>query len=165
MSLVESGSSPRMRGTPDMNAENGGIPGIIPAHAGNTCLVLHRGIPVRDHPRACGEHLYTFASHAAVSGSSPRMRGTQCLVADLEDGDGIIPAHAGNTRAYTRTLPSARDHPRACGEHSDSASTNACFAGSSPRMRGTRPILKATRTPQGIIPAHAGNTNAHAGIF
>ena len=50
------GSSPRMRGTPRVRAHRLLAGGIIPAHAGNTASMAKYGLPVRDHPRACGEH-------------------------------------------------------------------------------------------------------------
>ena len=54
---IHRGSSPRMRGTPEGRAFDGGERGIIPAYAGNTI-----------------EKNNTPAPH---KGSSPRMRGTQ----------------------------------------------------------------------------------------
>ena len=50
------GSSPRMRGTLRAHARLLIFVGIIPAHAGNTHILLGRRFSSRDHPRACGEH-------------------------------------------------------------------------------------------------------------
>ena len=53
---MSAGSSPRMRGTPNAEADFFIDNGIIPAYAGNTpCAVMHMSHP-RDHPRVCGEH-------------------------------------------------------------------------------------------------------------
>ena len=52
------GSSPRMRGSPnplDMHIFDAGI---IPAHAGLTQLILAPIVAGGDHPRACGAHLH-----------------------------------------------------------------------------------------------------------
>ncbi len=50
--------------------------GIIPAYAGNTSFSEFYNTVDRDHPRVCGEHLMMSSSVSAISGSSPRMRGT-----------------------------------------------------------------------------------------
>ena len=64
------------------------------------------------------------------------------------------------TPAWWRTCrPPCRDHPRVCGEHRQPAQTTLRKRGSSPRMRGTHRHRRAGRTPFGIIPAYAGNTN------
>ena len=91
------GSSPRMRGTPQSLGHLRCVSGIIPAYAGNTrretrCMALRR-----DHPRVCGEHMASQLRFALCSGSSPRMRGTHRYQGWRDDGEGIIPAYAGNT--------------------------------------------------------------------
>ena len=73
------GSSPRMRGTLDVECRGQRLHGIIPAHAGNTAVVVNAGELRRDHPRACGEHSATAVPTNRRRGSSPRMRGTLCL--------------------------------------------------------------------------------------
>ena len=49
---------------------------------------------------------------------------------------GITPAHAGKTTDHLFSLPSSKDHPRACGENSILLSSAPKKAGSPPRMRG-----------------------------
>ena len=71
---------------------------------------------------------------------------------------GIIPAHAGNTHAMLLANLTNRDHPRACGEHPQDNAQRELRAGSSPRMRGTPQIINSGTQKDGIIPAHAGNT-------
>ena len=134
------GSSPRMRGTPVTPLCRPREVGIIPAHAGNTVGVDVDAERPWDHPRACGEHITLGAAKTGTRGSSPRMRGTP------------------STRP--RTCSPTGDHPRACGEHAFAAFCPCRCWGSSPRMRGTRPIWLIAVTPDGIIPAHAGNTPA-----
>ena len=126
-----------MRGTLGLLQVEGDDVGIIPAHAGNTHAAANGYEPGRDHPRACGEHRMSIVSTAPLVGSSPRMRGTPGLRQLGDVVDGIIPAHAGNTRHLTATASSAGDHPRACGEHSDETGKDVTAKGSSPRMRGT----------------------------
>ena len=111
------GSSPRMRGTLVVAVVAVGGVGIIPAYAGNTYAGRSDCWTRRDHPRVCGEHLTRPNFLTLPWGSSPRMRGT--LLPRHHPGRcaGIIPAYAGNTRTSHQTSPSARDHPRVCGEH------------------------------------------------
>ena len=116
--IARLGSSPRMRGTPNLSKICSTKIGIIPAHAGNTKRARWKSSTVGDHPRACGEHGGLVYDQIQHRGPSPRMRGTRVLNTRRVLTTGIIPAHAGNTA--TGEYPSAgiRDHPRACGEHS-----------------------------------------------
>ena len=138
LSAPSSGSSPRMRGTLACLLDQCLKHGIIPAHAGNTRRRTLWGRWTRDHPRACGEHRLGVYSD--------------------NQQPGIIPAHAGNTMHFQAMTIHQRDHPRACGEHLLCWALTVLDWGSSPRMRGTpnRPDLQPL--PDGIIPAHAGNT-------
>ena len=69
-------------------------------------------------------------------GSSPRVRGevTHHLLSFCRDG--IIPAGAGRRRFYEARFGEGWDHPRGCGEKCVRNATQACVAGSSPRVRG-----------------------------
>ena len=152
------GSSPRMRGTLDCLSVNQIAAGIIPAHAGNTRRHRRGREGVRDHPRACGEHYADVLTMEKTQGSSPRMRGTLRRGERGPDVHGIIPAHAGNTGFRVRADAECGDHPRACGEHPAGAPRMGRTGGSSPRMRGTLHRADSRPRDQGIIPAHAGNT-------
>ena len=151
-----------MRGTRVCRSSFCPLPGIIPAHAGNTCLPFAVRYLRWDHPRACGEHLRPVTLAVSVLGSSPRMRGTRRLALADRALDGIIPAHAGNTCETIVCRGLCGDHPRACGEHGAWNSVHAAFVGSSPRMRGTLAIYAHNPWCSGIIPAHAGNTYSPA---
>ena len=174
-----SGSSPRMRGTRRSDRYTIDMSRIIPADAGNTlCRYAHpdryedhpRGCGEHrpatgrichigwDHPRGCGEHLSTTAKAARQSGSSPRMRGTQCQVCTAQSQERIIPADAGNTAVILRFCCLSKDHPRGCGEHHPLGLRQIGLRGSSPRMRGTHPVSGYAEYCDGIIPADAGNT-------
>ena len=152
------GSSPRMRGTPNIRPLAGKGDGIIPAHAGNTRIAFRYQILFGDHPRACGEHGLLACTVGVGQGSSPRMRGTRSKTVSSSRRTGIIPAHAGNTKVFSMKARSAWDHPRACGEHFTRTKNQLEQAGSSPRMRGTLSMWMIARFSSGIIPAHAGNT-------
>ena len=70
------GSSPRMRGTHREHYGRFRQRGIIPAYAGNTHSSSRTTTLPRDHPRVCGEHRCSSRKRKALTGSSPRMRGT-----------------------------------------------------------------------------------------
>ena len=157
------GSSPRMRGAPEVHRDNDVRRGIIPAYAGSTDAVVvdnppfsriipayagSTGRPGRDvlertdHPRVCGEHDVTKAVRTTAPGSSPRMRGARVLVGGDGGLVGIIPAYAGSTGR--RTPQRHRSH------------------GSSPRMRGARNGRDGEGSEERIIPAYAGSTISSA---
>ena len=93
------------------------------------------------------------------------MRGSLYDRRQTHGGFGIIPAHAGLTSSWLSQFISLRDHPRACGAHSSSATRLSCPQGSSPRMRGSLDYLRHLHAAHGIIPAHAGLTNLHDFLF
>ena len=136
-SLPLQGSSPHMRGTLWLWLTGFFLPGIIPAHAGNTAYSTVTFLPYQDHPRTCGEHFASLHEILGGEGSSPHMRGTQRFTKDDIEQFGIIPAHAGNTEFAYRQYYSRRDHPRTCGEHLSRDPRKRVTRGSSPHMRGT----------------------------
>ena len=151
-----------MRGTRSHVGEDILLDGIIPAHAGNTCVTCPIWLRFRDHPRACGEHTPPSSRQPWYRGSSPRMRGTLLTLRRIVPHFGIIPAHAGNTAFQTASTRQTQDHPRACGEHQFSLYSVNRQPGSSPRMRGTLFCLATLADSRRIIPAHAGNTSSNA---
>ena len=76
-SLIMTGSSPRMWGTPWRARCGCSRCRFIPTHVGNTCrqTIIRRAPAV--HPHACGEHSASQVPENAPSGSSPRMWGTR----------------------------------------------------------------------------------------
>ena len=97
----QSGSSPRMRGTPTVNGKLDYRVRFIPAYAGNARTDSRDRRSDTVHPRVCGERIFATLTTYLQSGSSPRMRGTR---ANASCGNGdirFIPAYAGNaaTRA------------------------------------------------------------------
>ena len=152
------GSSPRVRGTRAEIISNGNITRIIPACAGNTGNPWFSVKLSPDHPRVCGEHGKLLQIVVQVPGSSPRVRGTRISATIPQPTQRIIPACAGNTATSQVTSRSSADHPRVCGEHRFPALTLRDAAGSSPRVRGTRPDARRQSPSHRIIPACAGNT-------
>ena len=155
---AHTGSSPRMRGSLVSAATCKRNLGIIPAHAGLTVAGSRARVDAPDHPRACGAHHVAHPSTAAMSGSSPRMRGSHAYSLKSGRSSGIIPAHAGLTWTMERLSRSCGDHPRACGAHSSKSGWTKTWQGSSPRMRGSPSSTHHRSTATGIIPAHAGLT-------
>ena len=76
---------------------------FIPACAGNSPTTAALGARSPVHPRVCGE-LETFEFEGvAVTGSSPRVRGTPPLARADEVFGRFIPACAGNSRRHANT--------------------------------------------------------------
>ena len=109
------------------------------------------------HPRGCGEHDRKRFLKMFEEGSSPRVRGTLLALFGWGDGDGLIPAGAGNMLVRGSQASRRRAHPRGCGEHGDDGSLLLEQRGSSPRVRGTSPIPRTSLQYRGLIPAGAGN--------
>ena len=131
------GSSPRVRGTVCEAMPLESTTRFIPACAGNRRLsqVMQGGVTV--HPRVCGEQVRRFTASSTVSGSSPRVRGTD--------------------RFQSVILLFKTVHPRVCGEQSLTLSRTGFNAGSSPRVRGTGASLTCQADKERFIPACAGN--------
>ena len=68
---------------------------ITPAHAGKSDADLRATAQCKDHPRPCGEKLYSVVLFSPKSGSPPPMRGKVDEIARQKRDGGITPAHAG----------------------------------------------------------------------
>ena len=73
------GSSPRMRGKPCLQANEGPRSRLIPAYAGKTYPSGRGPYHSGAHPRVCGENMGVKLDLKPNMGSSPRMRGKQLL--------------------------------------------------------------------------------------
>ena len=95
---------------------------------------------------------------ASELGSSPLVRGalnnSQFDIVSF----GIIPARAGSTTRGHKALKVREDHPRSCGEHSDTGYFHVTLNGSSPLVRGAPCCGGHNPDRVGIIPARAGST-------
>ena len=74
---IEAGSSPRMWGTRLQTCRPQYSTRFIPAYVGNTSSGRTAVRSPSVHPRVCGEHIPWPRSLVILSGSSPRMWGTQ----------------------------------------------------------------------------------------
>ena len=92
------------------------------------------------------------------SGSSPRVRGTASRRRRHCATGRFIPACAGNRRGPGPRRRRRSVHPRVCGEQAVSAGGVQDLGGSSPRVRGTEPVLFTHARVGRFIPACAGNS-------
>ena len=97
--ITAQGSSPRVRGKPRRDDEQGVRVGLIPARAGKTAQVDPALGQVEAHPRACGENGDIPAGMTFDEGSSPRVRGKRRDPRRRHGRGRLIPARAGKTRA------------------------------------------------------------------
>ena len=159
VTALDTGSSPRLRGT--HLVANGHKPGIrfIPASAGNSFGKATVAIRNPVHPRVCGELMIAFKSLGKQYGSSPRLRGTRGKAGLSGAVHRFIPASAGNS--WSPRLPRIRTpvHPRVCGELPGLVLATAPVFGSSPRLRGTLLRARPLPAPNRFIPASAGNSD------
>ena len=156
-SRVSSGSSPRVRGTPHSAGCQHCVLRFIPAGAGNARSLLFMPVKVAVHPRGCGERSISDRAAVAWAGSSPRVRGTRPEAYRGAGNRRFIPAGAGNAAPPTALSMSAAVHPRGCGERNVLLIMRNSWCGSSPRVRGTLPLVAGRRSRERFIPAGAGN--------
>ena len=130
------GSPPRMRGKPAEPVFPSGDPGITPADAGKTPIILFASVSVKDHPRGCGENSPHASGSSLPLGSPPRMRGKRGHASGRNIVNGITPADAGKTKREMSPSSIILDHPRGCGENARHRRVVSRDAGSPPRMRG-----------------------------
>ena len=95
-----------------------------------------------------------------ILGSSPLTRGKPCARVGETVGGGLIPAHAGKTGWDAGADGDLGAHPRSRGENRDGVIDRLSIGGSSPLTRGKRIHRSRQRHLPGLIPAHAGKTEA-----
>ena len=152
------GSSPRVRGKPTGQLPRALGGGLIPACAGKTPRVPGRHPTGWAHPRVCGENPTHQSTRDRPPGSSPRVRGKLGLREKWYADHGLIPACAGKTSSRPARSTRTWAHPRVCGENDDTGGETRAIAGSSPRVRGKRPMDSRRDQASGLIPACAGKT-------
>ena len=160
---LQSGSSPRVRGTLGERHEGCAIHRFIPACAGNSRRMPARAMSCTVHPRVCGELSVCVTWMVTVTGSSPRVRGTLTLLSRASAMSWFIPACAGNSRMLRAPSGALSVHPRVCGELLASYPPSPLGGGSSPRVRGTLPRSFGVATGKRFIPACAGNSKGGDG--
>ena len=94
-----------------------------------------------------------------MSGSSPRLRGTQLPVGQHPRHGRFIPAFAGNAPRWRPAAAGCPVHPRVCGERIRLELFGENYYGSSPRLRGTHGRQFPGCQRDRFIPAFAGNAS------
>ena len=112
----------------------------------------------RAHPRSRGENIDRYPRHYCTAGSSPLTRGKQWWGEERCPASGLIPAHAGKTRASRAWMMTGGAHPRSRGENDTFEAALIAASGSSPLTRGKRAGGPCARGRRRLIPAHAGKT-------
>ena len=154
----ELGSSPLTRGKRrDRQVQEHAVR-LIPAHAGKTLEVEGQQGAARAHPRSRGENIVRPVCRRSWNGSSPLTRGKQDKGSTRGEGAGLIPAHAGKTRARRARSWASRAHPRSRGENCGESWPAQAELGSSPLTRGKPRGGARGSSGGGLIPAHAGKT-------
>ena len=130
------GSSPLTRGKQHAEGWEAGGARLIPAHAGKTRARRRRRRPHPAHPRSRGENAASPACLPRAAGSSPLTRGKPHHLNARGTFWGLIPAHAGKTRAWPYAATPTGAHPRSRGENVMMTSGAGMRSGSSPLTRG-----------------------------
>ena len=91
------GTSPRMRGKPELTRRMTRTLRNIPAYAGKTQPSGRAHRSHQEHPRVCGENQLLFWPGAKAHGTSPRMRGKRPSKIFFRFRYRNIPAYAGKT--------------------------------------------------------------------
>ncbi len=151
------GSSPRGRGTCDMEKVTYVLKRFIPAWAGNMKRYTTGTLSTTVHPRVGGEHDNLTLTTINMAGSSPRGRGTCWSRSMMPRPRRFIPAWAGNICPWHPPGPDRPVHPRVGGEHLVHPVPNWMLDGSSPRGRGTLTRSTTVLVSLRFIPAWAGN--------
>ena len=134
------------------------LSGLIPAHAGKTCLARFCVLATRAHPRSRGENWLSYQRHPSGLGSSPLTRGKPAAWLRMLYLLGLIPAHAGKTHSFAVLHDARAAHPRSRGENKAETGDGSENWGSSPLTRGKPSISMPASVSVRLIPAHAGKT-------
>ena len=113
------GSPPQVRGKPLNCISLFGTTGITPAGAGKTARKAHEKSYKEDHPRRCGENLFYRCPRFCAVGSPPQVRGKPNIYSSVGSFPGITPAGAGKTLLVACVFGCSGDHPRRCGENTE----------------------------------------------
>jgi len=150
MNSPSAGSSPRARGTVVFHLVHDKAARFIPACAGNSFRACLRPAGPSVHPRVRGEQAFPAAGLRALSGSSPRARGTGLPRQGRHHRHRFIPACAGNSATQSRASDSCTVHPRVRGEQIDGHGVDVVFRRFIPACAGNR-SRSALWVPAGTV--------------
>ena len=155
MTLLISGSSPRVRSGPHAMIVSLSTVGIISACAERSSAFAICTPSCWDHLRVCGAVADSISGRDHTPGSSPRVRSGRQHGTNGVKRLGIISACAERSGPVAPCLPCTPDHLRVCGAVVNDWNSTMRKPGSSPRVRsGRRPRWSASCC-SGIISACA----------
>ncbi len=116
------GSPPRVRGKATRLRADRYAGRITPACAGKSANNVETYTLSEDPPRVCGEKSENSKYSSSIEGSPPRVRGKGGQSKRISRALRITPACAGKRLSRTAYIALIRDHPRVCGEKSNTRS-------------------------------------------
>ena len=134
--ILYAGSPPRVRGKVMAFSSSDSAFRITPACAGKRIQNEAEPRKWTDHPRVCGEKMFSISGDVKYPGSPPRVRGKVGFIVLVQTAIGITPACAGKRMQQRWPCIASWDHPRVCGEKVAGAAAVCCARGSPPRVRG-----------------------------
>ena len=156
------GLSPRRRGNRHERRSVGGVPGSIPAQAGEPRSGRRRRSPRRVYPRAGGGTRKMTGPTSLRTGLSPRRRGNPRCRGRPPARHGSIPAQAGEPIWKSGSGGRSGVYPRAGGGTNRGMVVGESEGGLSPRRRGNLDVRRLRLPGLGSIPAQAGEPVALA---
>ncbi len=156
------GPSPLSRGSQLGEVAAGFLLGSIPALAGQPSRAPRSADQCRVHPRSRGAAAVGRAQAQGVQGPSPLSRGSHVDGQRQQTGVGSIPALAGQPAWRTIRGRHGRVHPRSRGAATPARAKRVARQGPSPLSRGSRRRTSRKASPQGSIPALAGQPTVDA---
>ena len=139
-----------------MSTIHGGMPGSIPACAGEPPFLPAAKRRRRVYPRVCGGTLLRQHLRFSIRGLSPRVRGNRQNLARITRIERSIPACAGEPRRDAVRDRYVQVYPRVCGGTAVHIATVRANQGLSPRVRGNPAPRDWYQPDCGSIPACAG---------
>ena len=156
-SLTATGSSPRLWGTVHRPAGADLQGRFIPTPVGNGIPSASGRSTPSVHPHACGERLVSATLMRRMTGSSPRLWGTEYRPRERHFSRRFIPTPVGNGSRVSWQCRRGSVHPHACGERFLYISITASKRGSSPRLWGTGSRKSDGQQGYRFIPTPVGN--------
>ena len=145
-----------MRGNLPDAVDGLGLPGSIPARAGEPRTAAAWESLTRVYPRTCeGTHARPYA-YSVAEGLSPHVRGNHDHLLAWFDLLGSIPARAGEPPQHPVGHCPEEVYPRTCGETTHPFILPAKTTGLSPHVRGNPRRGREGPGRPGSIPARAG---------
>ena len=161
---LRQGLSPRVRGNLGVVMVGWPMKGSIPASAGEPHRHGKRTPSDGVYPRECGGTQSSGSSITTTLGLSPRVRGNRESHMLLIGWPRSIPASAGEPVSDLGGKCGLRVYPRECGGTVPKSTMPDSSCGLSPRVRGNRAPITATKHISRSIPASAGEPSEHPGI-